>query len=320
MSPLGRGTLKQSVVVGAARGAGGEVRVQAVPGEDVVLLHLGGGPTLVLHPETARDLMQAQAENVRSRSADDAADGAEVLVPVELRWRGLEEAVTSRGPTRGLLGSVLEQHAEAYPTIERSSLCGSACKRLALVEAMAGRGAQERDAIVKMREHYTRAAELAHTTGDPDLFYPALNRMAAEVVVDAAAATWKGFDVAETDAVRQSLARKVRDAPDFWSVVGVTELDLYMALAAKHLADEIDDIVAGYARLHARDDRSPMWESVIDQLDFVLPKYAKRSSAAEATAAGKLRARIEEMVRGPVAPPRGAARPKKAGAKKRRPR
>ncbi|MDQ3445683.1 MAG: hypothetical protein M3496_05830, partial [Pseudomonadota bacterium] len=54
------GVLKQSVRVGAQRGAGDEVRVSAVPGEDVVVLHIAGGPALTLHPETARDLMLAQ--------------------------------------------------------------------------------------------------------------------------------------------------------------------------------------------------------------------------------------------------------------------
>lgn len=52
------GQVKDSVRVAARRGGGDAVRVTAVPGEDVVLLHIAGGPALVLHPETARDLMQ----------------------------------------------------------------------------------------------------------------------------------------------------------------------------------------------------------------------------------------------------------------------
>src|SRR5687767_11162336 len=64
---LTQGRVKQSVSVGAPRGGGGEVRVAAVPGEDVVVLQIANGPALMLHPETARDLMLAQSEVKRGR-------------------------------------------------------------------------------------------------------------------------------------------------------------------------------------------------------------------------------------------------------------
>ncbi len=54
------GTVKASVRLAAQRGGGEALRVVAVPGEDVVVLHLAGGPSLVLHPETARDLLRGQ--------------------------------------------------------------------------------------------------------------------------------------------------------------------------------------------------------------------------------------------------------------------
>ena len=54
--------------VGAQRaGSAADVRVSATPGEDVVVLHIAGGPSLTLHPETARDLLLAQSEFKRSR-------------------------------------------------------------------------------------------------------------------------------------------------------------------------------------------------------------------------------------------------------------
>ena len=56
-----RGSVKASVRVGAQRGGGDPVRVVATPGEDVVVLSIVNGPTLVLHPQDARDLMRAQA-------------------------------------------------------------------------------------------------------------------------------------------------------------------------------------------------------------------------------------------------------------------
>src|ERR1051325_139260 len=78
-SEFGNGRVKDSVRVGAHRGAG-EVSVVAQPGEDIVVLRIAGGPALVLHPETARDLFRAQA-GVAARGSipDGGTDAAEVL-------------------------------------------------------------------------------------------------------------------------------------------------------------------------------------------------------------------------------------------------
>ena len=100
---LPRGTLMHSVRVQAAtqRAAGAAtVRVEAVPGRDVVVLRLQGGPTLVLHPENARDLMLAQQETHPAARGGPGSKGDEVLVevPASLRWRSLEAAASVAGP------------------------------------------------------------------------------------------------------------------------------------------------------------------------------------------------------------------------------
>ena len=77
-----RGQVSASVRVGARRGAGDSVRLVARPGEDVVVLSITNGPTLVLHPEDARDLMRAQAAP-GTRAA--AAEGDAVSVPAPRR-------------------------------------------------------------------------------------------------------------------------------------------------------------------------------------------------------------------------------------------
>ena len=106
------GQLKSSVRLSARRGAasagstaGQTVRVSAVPGEDVVLLHIAGGPALLLHPETARDLMRGQGTQTRGSDTQTAADSSDVPVPSQLRWRGLEQAAPTR--SGGFLGDVL---------------------------------------------------------------------------------------------------------------------------------------------------------------------------------------------------------------------
>ena len=94
---LARGRRKQIVHIGAQRGLGAEARVEAVPGEDVVVLHVAGGPALVLHPENARELLLAQSATEQTRGATAArvaADGVEV--PAKLRWIGLDAARDAR--------------------------------------------------------------------------------------------------------------------------------------------------------------------------------------------------------------------------------
>jgi len=98
-----RGAVRASAQVGARRGAGDQVRLVARPGEDLVVLSIVNGPTLVLNPLDARDLMRAQAAP-GTRAA--AADADVVAVPAQLGWPGLEHAPAS-GATRGWLGQVL---------------------------------------------------------------------------------------------------------------------------------------------------------------------------------------------------------------------
>jgi len=112
----GCGKVMQRVQVGALRGSSDTVRVTARPGLDAVVLHISNGPSLMLHPETARDLMLAQsgltrrtvAAGLRGRGASNpAAMPDEISVPTQLVWQGLEEAGTPKGATRGRMGQVL---------------------------------------------------------------------------------------------------------------------------------------------------------------------------------------------------------------------
>ncbi|MDE2614399.1 MAG: hypothetical protein KGL78_13225, partial [Burkholderiales bacterium] len=109
--------VKSAVRVATLRGAGDAQRLAAVPGEDIVALHIAGGPVLYLHPENARDLLLAQTAAGAAgmpRGAADAAGAApapntdqpppdEVQVAASLRWRGQEAGST----TRGLLGDIV---------------------------------------------------------------------------------------------------------------------------------------------------------------------------------------------------------------------
>jgi len=105
--------VKTSVRVAAQRDGGAPVRATAVPGEDIVAVHIEGGPVLYLHPETARDLMLGAASAASAASIASsapatsaaargtAAANADVPVSVQLQWPG-QGAQAGQGSTRDL--------------------------------------------------------------------------------------------------------------------------------------------------------------------------------------------------------------------------
>jgi pimeloyl-ACP methyl ester carboxylesterase len=114
-----RGRIKQSVRVGAQRGGASDIRMTAVSGEDVVVLHLVGGPLLVLHPESARDLLLAQGGDARKPGRDGMHESGtgEVRIPASLRWAGLEQRPVTRGQQRGVLGDALLSAVEIVTSL-----------------------------------------------------------------------------------------------------------------------------------------------------------------------------------------------------------
>ncbi len=149
------GRVKAHVAVGAQRAGAEPVRLQAVPGEDVVVLHLAGGPALVLHPETARDLLRGQGETTRSQ----VPAGTDVAVPTQLRWRGLEQTTPAR--SRGFMGQVLLQAVELLTGLaadEGADLAASAIVAKVDGQVNAGVYALEPTALKALKTHGTPLA------------------------------------------------------------------------------------------------------------------------------------------------------------------
>ena len=101
-SVLPAGEVRVSLRIGNTRSGASTQQVQVVPGQDVVALHIAGGPVLYLHPHHARDLMLAQ-----QRQTLRGAPPASVVVPAELGWPGLEPAGATRGIGGGWASRVL---------------------------------------------------------------------------------------------------------------------------------------------------------------------------------------------------------------------
>lgn len=211
--------------------------------------------------------------------------------------RSLRASLTSARQSTKEATTLLEKLVSVHPTMERENIYGSAYKRLALIEAVAGRPGEERKAIEAMKMHYERAAVIAREEGFSDAFYPALNYLAAEVVLNAGRSGWKGLDTSMVESTRASLEAKSLADPDFWSVVGQTELQLYKTLAMGKLASTRETLEKGYQDLHKRVNAPWMWSSVYDTTQFVLQKYSKRASAKESKAAETLLAFVAGFAR-----------------------
>ncbi len=228
--------------------------------------------------------------NLRARRAWERVD-ALGLAPAAAAESGPAFQQARADITEALRG--LQALAALQPTAERHSLCGSAWKRLAMIEHRAGDSTAEHAALQVAADCYARSETLALAGGLDNLFYPALNRMALELATRSGQRGWKGFDASVSAAVRKSLLAKNQDDPDFWSVVGAAEIDLFEAVARRRLADPLQALLAAFADLHTRMTGRSEWRSVADQADLVLTPYLKRAGTAEAAAARQLLAALK---------------------------
>ena len=163
----------------------------------------------------------------------------ELLTTIEAEKEKIDEA-------RELLESL--RHVQT--SIERQSLCGSAWKRMALINRITHEPEKESAAIQCMYECYLHAETLARESKDENLFYPAMNRMAAEIIINAGKNGWAGFQPEEFAEVRKSLYAKSQSDPDFWSIAGLVELDFYEALARRDDAgDRSGKLAAEFPKL-----------------------------------------------------------------------
>jgi tetratricopeptide (TPR) repeat protein len=178
------------------------------------------------------------------------------------------------------------------PTMERHCLCGSAWKRLALLERKSGSLAAHKAALKMATESYLSAERLAAAEQSPELYYPALNRMALELVVHVGQRGWAGLDAEASDAVRRSLQAKSHTAPDFWCYAGQVELESYDGIASSTLAARLGALQEAYAELHGRVSGRQLWGTVADQAELVLTAYAAVAKGEERNAARTLLATL----------------------------
>jgi hypothetical protein len=105
------------------------------------------------------------------------------------------------------------------------------------------------------------------------------------------------LDGARVGAARQSLQDAVSRTPDFWSVVGLVELQWLEAVAAKRLAAARDSVATGFEDLAQRVPSPHLWKSPRDQARFVLVPYAAAAGGAEAAAAKALLKQLDGLAK-----------------------
>jgi hypothetical protein len=208
------------------------------------------------------------------------------------------------------------------PTIERESLYGSAYKRLAMIEAAEGNERGEVQAIKQMKVHYGEAEKIAlkaleiDPAGSVNLYYPAMNHLAARIAAGEVGRTRSAIDPRLLQAIRKSMA----SAPaDFYSVVGQTEVSVYASILAGTLAKDAKKLVAEFAEHHDRVSAPKMWGSVYDNAMFVLTKYGTRAGPAERKALDSLLSALARSA-GQPAPGNSASKHKRASRTLAKPR
>ena len=195
----------------------------------------------------------------------------------------------------------LQTLAGLQPTLERYSLCGSAWKRMALLEHKVGDRKAQAAALQMSAEAYGRAEKLALDARDGNIFYPSLNRMAVEFALHVGTTGWKGFEPEQLAVVRGNLQRAAAEDPNFENHVGLIELEMYEALAVRGLLAVQSALTSALRDLFQKASGLRGWQSVADQAELVLGSYAEQAGASEKQAAQELLAVFNELARQPAA-------------------
>ena len=181
------------------------------------------------------------------------------------------------------------------PTLERHSLCGSAWKRLALLERKCGDLKAENANWEMALEAYSAAEKQAQAHADGNAFYPLMNRLTLEWMLHHNRRGWQGLAARDVKDAQTSLAHKAHATPDFWCLVGLVEFDMLLALTRRRLADEKSTLVTGFSELHTRVSAPWAWDTVAEQAEMVLSAYARGSKGAEKSAARDLEQLLREF-------------------------
>ncbi|MFT3717310.1 CHAT domain-containing protein [Pseudorhodoferax sp.] len=297
---------------------------------------------LAANDASASLLVAEQLANQRVRQAWRQVDALESGAGTPAAGReAVRQAIEQQRRVIAAATHTLQSLQQLQPTIERHALIGSAFKRLTMLERQASVIEQawldadagdeaacadlrdrvtrlrqaEGEALTAMAHAYDAGVQLARALQHPQLYYPAINCMAAELIrpQDPQGGQQAGFSDEAVAAVRKSLDQQLTDKADFWLAVSRIELDIYVALQQRTLEQALPKIAALFDDLHGRVPSPGLWGTPRDQQEFVLERWLARSnpSAGERAAAGSLLQLLlryaPKKARAVAAPQRGSA-------------
>jgi pimeloyl-ACP methyl ester carboxylesterase/tetratricopeptide (TPR) repeat protein len=177
-------------------------------------------------------------------------------------------------------------------TAERACLCASIYKRKAMLEELRGNAGEVASALKSMEQHYTDAETAARARGSAEWYYPALNRMAATLIRDGRERT---ADPAQVDVIRRCIDEKVAREADFYGVAAAIELDFYVALAEGTVHKQYGALLARFDDLYRRVPAPRWWNSVRDQIDFVITQSEGTLARKEKAPCARIAERLAEI-------------------------
>ena len=232
------------------------------------------------------------------RKAVDAQDGSASMRAADQLGNLLVRRAAKLHDADGIRAGItqLEHLFAMQPTIERENLLGSAFKRLTMVEWSANHEDKAKEALKSTVEHYRAAEKMARSTNTTDLHYPAKNIISAEICLAFINGALPHIDDKRLQEVSDLMHTAANDHPDFWSVVGQTELEMLAALAKGRLANVAQDLIDKLQDLKTRIPAPRMWDSVYNEAQFTLAPYmAMTKGTKEETAAQRLMDALKVM-------------------------
>jgi tetratricopeptide (TPR) repeat protein len=183
--------------------------------------------------------------------------------------------------------AALDYLCQRAPTVERLSLLGSACKRLAMVHTDEGSRAE---ALAEMADYYRRAYELDPLSGT----YPFTNWALATAVScperKSLTPTQRKKLRDECERILEAHRERDRQQPNFWNSAGQADLELVLLLASSRLSAvqaeaAAERIISGYREAFRRGASPREMASVREQLEFVNALNVSRSTRLNAALA-----------------------------------
>jgi hypothetical protein len=191
----------------------------------------------------------------------------------ERRGAEWKQALREARKEMAAAGQRLRMVHELQPTFERATLLGSAYKRLAMLEGLAGDKDAWCKAVEATAEAYRRAGEIGEQRQLMNWYYPELNRMAATLALATATGEARDLDAGVLERMRAAIEQHHDADPNFWSAVQAVELSFYKSIAERQLAQDLPKLLVRYEDVHARVASPKLWQSVLDQATFALGAY-----------------------------------------------